>query len=111
MASGRDGVGDICFAVEGMAGTAAASSLRRVRSLADAAPSGRLFGAISTLSDLSKKSEKHLRAADEAMAANDSDRAIRNLARALTAMDDMATGAEGMIDIPDLLPDMKRLRS
>ena len=34
-------------------GTAGASALRKVKSLADAAPTGRLFAAITTLSEMS----------------------------------------------------------
>ena len=110
MAAGRDGLSEICFAAEGMAGTAGASSLRRVRSLADAAPSGRLFGAIATLSDLARQSERHRRAGDAAMAANDSGKAVRSFARALTAMDDMTAGAEGSFNIPDLAANAKAAR-
>lgn len=110
MAARRNGVSEICFAAEGMAGTAGASALRRVRSLAEAAPSGRLFGAIATLSDLARKSEIHLLAGEAAMAINDSDRAIRSFARALTAMDDLATTAENGVAIPDLMADIKTAR-
>jgi hypothetical protein len=106
----RNGLSELCFAAEGMAGTAGASTLRRVRSLAEAAPSGRLFGAIATLADLSRQSERHLLAAGAAMTAGDKDRAARSFARALTAMDDMAAGAEGSLDIPDLMGDVKSLR-
>src|SRR5260221_8927793 len=110
MAIERNGLSELCFAAEGMAGSAGASALRRVRSLADVAPSGRLFGAIATLSDLSRQSETHLRAADAAMVAGDKDRAVKSFARALTAMDDMAAGAEGVLDIPDLMHDVKSIR-
>jgi hypothetical protein len=103
----RTGLSELCFAAEGMAGTAGASALRRIRSLADAAPSGRLFRAIATLSDLSRQSESHLRAAEIAMAAGDENRAVRSFARALTAMDDMTIHAEGTRGIPDLLSDVK----
>lgn len=110
MANERNGLGEFCFAAEGMAGTAGASALRKVRSLAEAAPSGRLFGAIATLSDLSRQSEHHLRAADAAMHSGDSHGAVRNFARALSAMDDLAAGDEGSVLVPDLLADLKSAR-
>lgn len=53
-------VNELCFAAEGLSGTAAASSLRRLGSLMEAAPSGRLFGAIATLSDMSAKATRAL---------------------------------------------------
>jgi hypothetical protein len=45
-----------------VAGTAAAAALRQVRSLADQAPSGRMFQAIATLSELSRRAEAALSA-------------------------------------------------
>lgn len=42
------------FSFEGESfGTAGSNALRKVRSLADTAPSGRLFGAIATLTEMS----------------------------------------------------------
>ena len=47
MKAGRGMLGELCFAAEGLSGTAAASSLRKLGSIMDTAPSGRLFGAIT----------------------------------------------------------------
>ena len=41
-------LGELCFAAEGLSGTAASASLRKLGSIMEDAPSGRLFGAIST---------------------------------------------------------------
>jgi hypothetical protein len=49
MTVGRGTVNELCFAAEGLSGTAAASSLRRLGSLMETAPPGRLFAALSTL--------------------------------------------------------------
>ena len=76
-----------------MSGTAAASSLRKLGSLMNAAPSGRLFGAIATLSDMSAKATKALEDGSLAMESGDDHRATVKLARALTHMDDMATAS------------------
>ncbi len=91
----RGSVNELCFAAEGMSGTAAASSLRKLGSLMNAAPSGRLFGAISTLSELSAKATKSLEDSSHAMDAGDDHQAAVKLARAVTAMDDMAVAAAG----------------
>ena len=48
MKAGRGMLGELCFAAEGLSGTAASASLRKLGSIMEAAPSGRLFGAIST---------------------------------------------------------------
>jgi len=87
-------VNELCFAAEGMSGTAAAASLRKLGSLMDAAPSGRLFGAIATLSDISVKATRALEDGSLAMQAGDSQKAAVKLARALTHMDDLASLAE-----------------
>jgi hypothetical protein len=55
MKLGRSTINELCHAAEGLSGTAAASSLRKLGSIMELAPSGRLFGAISTLSDTSAK--------------------------------------------------------
>lgn len=93
MTVGRGSMDAICFAAEGMAGTAAASSLRRLQSLADAAPAGRLFAAITTLTDMSARATRALEQGGQAMAAGDDQAATLRLARALTHMDDLATAA------------------
>ncbi|MFO1034354.1 MAG: hypothetical protein U1E15_09870 [Hyphomicrobiales bacterium] len=52
------------FSFDGeIAGVAGAAALRKVRSLADAAPQGRLFAAISTLSDTSAAAAEAFEAA------------------------------------------------
>ena len=95
MTARRPSVDGICFAAEGMAGTAGASSLRRLHSLAEAAPAGRLFAAITTLSDMSAKATRALEEGHAALAAGDDGRATLKLARALTHMDDLASVAAG----------------
>lgn len=91
----RNSVDGICFAAEGMAGTAGASSLRRLHSLADAAPAGRLFAAITTLTDMSAKATRALEDGGSALAKGDDHAATLKLARALTHMDDLAATATG----------------
>jgi len=88
-------VDELCFAAEGMAGTAAASSLRRLSGLAGAAPAGRLFGAIATLSDMSAKAARALEQGESALRTDDGNAAAMRFARALTHMDDLATAATG----------------
>ena len=59
--SGRiDHQNALAFAAEGMAATSASAALRQVRSLADHAPTGRLFAAIATLTEMSKRAESQL---------------------------------------------------
>ncbi|MFT3987735.1 hypothetical protein [Aestuariivirga sp.] len=86
-------VTELSCTAEGMAGTAASSALRRVRSLADTAPSGRLFGAISTLSDLSRSAERNLAAGADALRAGKEAHAANALTQALSAMDRLAVVA------------------
>ena len=88
-------VNELCFAAEGMAGTAAASSLRKLSGLAQAAPAGRLFGAITTLSEMSAKATRALEQGHDALHAGDENAAAMKFARALTHMDDLAVTAAG----------------
>ena len=88
-------VDELCFAAEGLSGTAAASSLRRLGSLMQQAPSGRLFGAIATLSDMSLKATHSLEEGVSAIAAGDDHKSAMKLARALAHMDDLASAATG----------------
>ena len=60
MKAGRGMLSELCFAAEGLSGTAASSSLRKLGSIMESAPAGRLFGAISTLSDMSAKAARAL---------------------------------------------------
>lgn len=91
----RESVDGFCFAAEGMAATAAAASLRRLGTLAEAAPAGRLFAAITTLSDMSATVTRALEEGHDALAAGDDHRASMKFARALTHMDDLAAAASG----------------
>ena len=95
MTARRGSVDGICFAAEGMAATAGASALRRLQSLADAAPAGRLFAAITTLSEMSAKATQALEDGHDALASGDDGSATMKFARALTHMDDMASAATG----------------
>lgn len=88
-------VDELCFAAEGMSGTAAATSLRRLGNLMDAAPSGRLFGAIATLSEMSSKAARSLEDGGLAMQSGDDHKASMKLARAMVHMDDLAAMATG----------------
>ena len=93
MSARRTSVDGICFAAEGMAGTAGASSLRRLHSLSEAAPAGRLFAAITTLTEMSAKATRALEEGHDALSAGDDRRATMKLARALTHMDDLASNS------------------
>jgi hypothetical protein len=95
MTARRGSMDAICFAAEGMAGTAAASTLRRFQSLADAAPAGRLFAAITTLTEMSAKAAKSLEDGSAALGRNDDHAATVKLSRAITQMDDLASAASG----------------
>lgn len=95
MTVGRGTVNELCFAAEGMSGTAAAVSLRKLGSLMDKAPAGRLFGAISTLSEMSAKAARALEDGAFAMDRGEDQKAAVKLARALTHMDDMTVLAAG----------------
>jgi hypothetical protein len=95
MSARRGVVSELCFAAEGMAGTAAAASLRRLSSLVDAAPAGRLFAAITTLTDMSSKATRALEDGHAAMQAHDNHHAAVKFARAIAQMDDLAATASG----------------
>ena len=60
MKVGRGTISELVYAAEGLSGTAAAASLRKLGSIMERAPSGRLFSAISTLSDMSAKAAQAL---------------------------------------------------
>lgn len=82
-------LGELCFAAEGLSGTAAATSLRKLGSIMETAPSGRLFGAISTLSDMSAKAARALEEGAGAIGTDD-DSAADRLGEALLHMDGLA---------------------
>lgn len=89
-------IGELCFAAEGFSGTAASASLRKLGSIMDHAPSGRLFGAISTLSDMSAKAARALEEGSLSLNQNE-DAAARRIGEALQHMDGLAETAEGGI--------------
>lgn len=101
MKAGRGMLGELCFAAEGLSGTAAASSLRKLGSIMESAPSGRLFGAITTLSDMSAKAAKALEDGALDIGRND-DSAAARIGEALLHMDGLAELAEdGHIPVPE----------
>ena len=85
----------IVFAAEGMTGTACAAALKKVRSLASAAPSGKAFAAIATLSEFSQAAEGHLQAGNDALNRGDRPRAENEWTRAVMVMDQMTNEARG----------------
>ena len=87
-------VSELCFAAEGLSGAAAAASLRRLGSIMEQAPSGRLFGAISTLSDMSAKAAAALEQGSRAMDHSHDGEAIAKLSAAMTQMDALASGSQ-----------------
>jgi hypothetical protein len=83
------------FAAEGIAGTACVAALKKVRSLASAAPSGRAFAAIATLSEFSQTAENHLKAGNDALSHGDISRAENEWKRAVAVMHQMTNEARG----------------
>lgn len=83
------------FEAGGLAGTAGAAALRKVRSLAKVAPPGRAFAAIATLTEMSRRIEGRLEASEEALTRGDSSSAELEWARAIVLMDRMASEARG----------------
>jgi len=97
---------DFSSVAAALAGTASSSALRRVRSFAEAAPSGRLFDAIATLTDLSRSIESRLDDGAEAMTAGDDEAAALHFTRAIVRMDELtaaATPARQSARLPDYL--------
>lgn len=93
MKAGRKMLAELCFAAEGLSGTAGAASLRKLGSIMESAPAGRLFGAISTLSDMSTKAARALEEGAGEMGRND-DSAAARIGEALLHMDGLAEVAE-----------------
>jgi hypothetical protein len=91
MAARAGMIEEFSFAAEGLTGTAASAALRRVRSLADSAPPGRLFNSIATLTEMSRRIETSLEAGSAALVAGDEDSASLELARAVIGMDRLAS--------------------
>lgn len=90
MKPARGMIEELCLAAEGLSGTAASASLRKLGSIMEKAPSGRLFGAISTLSEMSAKAAQSLEEGSAALAGNGETAAARRIGEALAQMDAMA---------------------
>jgi hypothetical protein len=95
MKVGRSTINELCYAAEGLSGSAAASSLRKLGSIMELAPSGRLFGAISTLSDMSAKAARALEDGSLALDRSREDEAAARIAEALAQMDGLAVEGTG----------------
>lgn len=104
MAARHDEMEEFSFAAEGMAGTAASAALRRVRSFADQAPSGRMFAAIATLTEMSHRIETSLEAGHDALTSGDQDTAALEFARSIVQMDRLAAMADREPDKAAKLP-------
>lgn len=101
MKAGRGMLGELCFAAEGLSGTAASASLRKLGSIMESAPTGRLFGSISTLSDMSAKAARALEEGALSIGRNDETAAAR-IGEALLHMDGLAEMSEdGHIAVPE----------
>jgi hypothetical protein len=90
MKVGRSTINELCYAAEGLSGTAASSSLRKLGSIMERAPSGRLFGAISTLSDMSARAALALEEGSLALDGSSDEEAAARIAEALVHMDRLA---------------------
>lgn len=104
MAARHDMMEEFSFAAEGMTGTAASAALRRVRSCAGQVPAGRMFAAIATLTEMSRRIETSLEAGHDALNIGDQDTASLEFARSIVQMDRMAAMAEQAPDTAAKLP-------
>jgi len=98
--------GELSSVAAALSATAAGAALRRVHSFADAAPSGRLFDAIATLTGLSRDIEMKLEDGSEAMARGEDSEAALYFTRAIVRMDELtaaATPARQSARLPDYL--------
>jgi hypothetical protein len=86
-------------------GAAGAAALRKVRSLAEAAPQGRLFAAISSLSDNAGAAAQEYEAASLATLRQETDEAESRLARGTRMVHRLkeAFGAEVATPLPDFI--------
>jgi hypothetical protein len=94
------------FSFDGEAvGAAGAAALRRVKSLAEAAPQGRLFASIATLSDNSGKAAAEYEAASLATLRHENEEAEARLARGTRMVQRLkeAMGAEMATPLPDFI--------
>ncbi len=95
------------FSFDGEAvGIAGAAALRKVRSLAEAAPQGRLFAAIATLTDNSGKAAVEYEAASLAVLRHEAAEAKARLARGTRMVHRLKEAAETQYAIP--LPEFMR---
>ena len=104
MARRSDKTSEFTAVAEGLASTAGSAALRRVRSLADMAPNGRMFAAIATLSEMSKIATSHLEAAEAALGEKRKDQASLELAHAIIGLENLAGKAQNGADMPVSLP-------
>ena len=111
MTARPDTSSEYSFAAEGMAGTAAAAVLRRMRALADQAPTGRMFAAIASLTEMSRRAESSLAAGHAALAGGNGDAANLDFAKAIVHMDRMAASADLETEAAEGLPDFLHRRS
>jgi hypothetical protein len=97
MTARHDRLSELCYAAEGLSGTASAAALRQIGSLASTAPTGRMFGAIATLTEFSADAASKLAEGSRLMAGGDTLAARDRLADAIDRLNHLAAGA-----IPDL---------
>lgn len=97
MTARHERLSELCYAAEGLSGSASAAALRRVGSLASSAPAGRMFGAIATLTELSSDAAQNLADSGRLMAHGDALAARERLATAIDRLNRLAATA-----IPDL---------
>jgi hypothetical protein len=94
------------FSFDGTAvGAAGAAALRKVKSLAESAPQGRLFASIATLADNAGKAAAEYEAASLAALRNETEEAESRLARGTRMVQRLkdATGAEVAVPLPDFM--------
>jgi hypothetical protein len=94
------------FSFDGEAvGATGAAALRKVKSLAESAPQGRLFAAIATLADNSGKAAAEYEAASLATLRHETEEAESRLARGTRMVHRLkeAMGAEVAIPLPDFM--------
>jgi hypothetical protein len=95
------------FSFDGEAvGAAGAAALRKVKSLAESAPQGRLFAAIATLSDNSGKAALEYEAASLATLRHETEEAEARLARGTRMVKRMKESMTVDVAVP--LPDFVR---
>lgn len=103
----KPGVENFSFDGESV-GAVGAAALRKVKSLADAAPPGRLFAAISTLADNAGKAAAEYEAASLATLRNETEEAEARLARGTRMIKRLKETMSAEVATP--LPDFVRRR-